>query len=109
MGMLGPSSGAVLVPYPTVVDCFEAVRSGAVPEAFVPIENSIEGSVNQTLDQLVAAGGEVVIRAEAVHPVRHHLIARTPLGPPSVPPAKNDATRITPPIAITTAGITFLK
>ncbi len=79
MGMLGPSSGAVLVPYPTVVDCFEAVRSGAVPEAFVPIENSIEGSVNQTLDQLVAAGGEVVIRAEAVHPVRHHLIARTPL------------------------------
>ena len=40
------------VPYPSVVECFRAVREGAVPEALVPIENSIEGSVNQTLDQL---------------------------------------------------------
>jgi prephenate dehydratase len=69
------------VPYPSVVECFRAVREGEVPEVLVPIENSIEGSVNQTLDQLAAADGALRIRAEVVHPVRHHLIARTELEP----------------------------
>ena len=55
---VGPEPEQRLVPYATVVDCFEAVRPGAVPEALVPIENSIEGSVNQTLDQLAAGVGE---------------------------------------------------
>jgi prephenate dehydratase len=57
------------------------VREGEVPEALVPIENSIEGSVNQTLDQLAAARDELKIRAEVVHPVRHHLIARAEVAP----------------------------
>jgi prephenate dehydratase len=74
--LVGPEPEQDLVPYPTVIDCFAAVRSGEVPEALVPIENSIEGSVNQTLDQLAAADGEVVILAEIVHPVRHHLAVR---------------------------------
>jgi prephenate dehydratase len=74
--LVGPEPEQTLVPYPTVVDCFDAVRSGAVPEALVPIENSIEGSVNQTLDYLAAGAGDVVIRAAIVHPVRHHLVAR---------------------------------
>ena len=68
------------IPFPTVVDCFRAVREGEVPEALVPIENTIEGSVNQTLDQL-AAGDGLHIRAEVVLPVRHHLIARRRLDP----------------------------
>ena len=72
------------VPYPTVVECFRAVREGEVPEALVPIENSIEGSVNQTLDQLAAADGALWIRAEVIHPVRHHLIAATDLAPERV-------------------------
>ncbi|MGD9570941.1 MAG: prephenate dehydratase [Thermoleophilia bacterium] len=71
------------IPFPTVVDCFRAVRDGEVPEALVPIENTIEGSVNQTLDQL-AAGGGLCIRAEVVLPVRHHLIARGPIDPSEV-------------------------
>ena len=74
--LVGPEAEQTLVPFPTVIDCFEAVRSGAVPEALVPIENSIEGSVNQTLDQLSAAAGDVAILAEIVQPVRHHLAAR---------------------------------
>lgn len=74
--LVGPEPEQTLVPFPTVIDCFEAVRSGAVPEALVPIENSIEGSVNQTLDQLAAAAGDVAILAEIVQPVRHHLAAR---------------------------------
>jgi len=74
--LVGPEPHQTLVPYPTVIDCFHAVRGGGVPEALVPIENSIEGSVNQTLDQLAAADGEVSIVAEIVQPVRHHLAAR---------------------------------
>ena len=82
--LVGPEPEQRLVPYATVADCFEAVRSGAVPEALVPIENSIEGSVNQTLDHLAAGAGEVVIRAAIVHPVRHHLVVRPGLTLPDV-------------------------
>jgi prephenate dehydratase len=77
--LVGPAGDVELVPYPSVVATIEAVASGEAPEVLVPIENSIEGSVNQTLDQLARAGGSVVIRAEVVQPVRHHLIARRPL------------------------------
>ena len=79
LALVGARDGVEAVPFPTVVECFDAVREGAVPEVLVPIENSIEGSVNQTLDQLSQAGGEVLLRAEVVQPVRHHLIARTEL------------------------------
>ena len=67
------------IPFRTVIDCFRAVREGEVPLALVPIENTIEGSVNQTLDQLAANG--VHIRGEVVLPVRHHLAVREPLAP----------------------------
>jgi prephenate dehydratase len=79
--LVGPDPKLEAVPFPTVVDCFRGVREGEVPEALVPIENSIEGSVNQTLDQLAAANGHLWIRAEVVHPVRHHLICRSALAP----------------------------
>jgi len=74
--LFGPGDGLEPVPLPTVPDCFEAVASGQVPEALVPMENSIEGSVTQTLDQLAFGPRGLVIRAEAIHPVRQHLIAR---------------------------------
>lgn len=80
------ATAAVLdaVPYPTVHDCFTAVRAGEVPEILVPIENSLEGSVPRTLDQLTANGDHLLIRAEVVHPIRHHLIARSDLDPGEV-------------------------
>jgi prephenate dehydratase len=84
LGLLGPDPEADVVPYRSVVDCFEAVARGEIPEALVPIENSIEGSVNQTLDLLASGNGGVLIRAEMVQPVRHHLIARTALAPGEV-------------------------
>ncbi len=74
--LLGSSADMDLVPLSGVADCFEAVRSGTVPEALVPIENSIEGSVTQTLDQLAFGETPLQIRAEVVHRIRHHLIAR---------------------------------
>jgi prephenate dehydratase len=45
----------------------------------VPIENSLEGSVNATLDALAMETDDVAIVGEVVHPIRHCLIARTPL------------------------------
>jgi prephenate dehydratase len=64
---------------PTVYECVMAVHSGQVDRAIVPIENSLEGSVNATLDALVFETEEVAIVGEVVHPVRHCLIAREPL------------------------------
>jgi prephenate dehydratase len=70
------------VPLPTIYECVMAVASGSCDRALVPIENSLEGSVNATLDALVFETDEVRIVGEAVHPIQHTLIAREqlPLG-----------------------------
>lgn len=65
-----------LAPLPTIHDAIMAVQERAVDRSLVPIENSLEGSVNATLDTLAVEADEVVIVAEAVHPIRHCLIAR---------------------------------
>jgi prephenate dehydratase len=67
------------VPYPTIYETVMAVQSGAVERALVPIENSLEGSVNATLDTLAIETEAVAIVGEVVHPIRHCLIARGPL------------------------------
>jgi prephenate dehydratase len=67
------------VPLPTIYDCVTAVEEGRAGHAIVPIESSVEGSVNATLDALVFETDEVRIVGEVVHPVRHCLIARTSL------------------------------
>ena len=56
-----------------------AVHFGAAQRALVPIENSLEGSVNATLDALAMETEDVAILGEVIHPIRHCLIARTPL------------------------------
>jgi prephenate dehydratase len=64
---------------PTVYDCVMAVDSERADRGFVPIENSLEGSVNATLDALVFETEQVSIVGEVVHPIQHCLIARTAL------------------------------
>ena len=76
IGMVGAEAAAGEVPYPSIAACFDAVESGEVTEALVPIENALEGGVTQTLDQLMAHEGRIVIRGEVIHPIRHHLIGR---------------------------------
>ena len=66
-----------LVSFPTIYDTVMAVHDGAVERALVPIENSLEGSVNATLDALAMETEDVRILGEVVHPIRHCLIART--------------------------------
>ncbi|UUY04691.1 prephenate dehydratase [Svornostia abyssi] len=68
------AAGAELMPETTIADAIEAVALGHADEAIVPIENSIEGSVAQTLDTL-ADRSDVTIVAEQVLPVSHFLVA----------------------------------
>jgi prephenate dehydratase len=72
------AGGYALEPLPTVYDTVMAVHEGAVERALVPIENSLEGSVNATLDALAVETEDVRIVGEAVHEIRHCLIARRP-------------------------------
>jgi prephenate dehydratase len=73
-----------LVALPTIYDTVMAVGEGVVERALVPIENSLEGSVNATLDTLAMETEDVVIVGELVHPIRHCLIAREPIALESI-------------------------
>ena len=66
---------AELVPYPDIADVFEAVRLGAVNRALVPVENSLEGPINITLD-ILARTDSINISREFIWPVRNNLLAK---------------------------------
>lgn len=61
---------------PTVHDAIVAVERGEAERAFVPFENSIEGSVRSTLDTLAFDTEAVTIAGEHDFTVHAHLIAR---------------------------------
>lgn len=63
------------VPFRTVPDVLDAVESGDVKLGFVPIENSIEGTVNFTQDALVF-DHELLIQREVVLDIEHCILAR---------------------------------
>jgi len=63
-----------LLPFPTIGEAIYAVADKKAEVAVVPIENSIEGSVNLTLDLLVQE--DLVIMGEIVLPVIHNLLGR---------------------------------
>lgn len=62
-------------PQPTLDRLVVAVASGQLHGGVVPVENSIEGSVDRVLDLLAETPG-VNVRAEWVLPVDHHLLGR---------------------------------
>jgi prephenate dehydratase len=68
-----------LAPQPTLHEAVIAVHEGAVERALVPIENSLEGSVNPTLDAIAFETEDVVIVGELRWPVHLHLVAAGPL------------------------------
>ena len=57
-----------LVPLPTIYDAVMAVHERRVERALVPIENSLEGAVNATLDALAIETDDVVDRRRAGAP-----------------------------------------
>ena len=62
-----------LIAYANVTAALDAVRKGQVSKALVPIENSVEGVVARTLDEL-AIGEPLVITAETTLPVTFSLM-----------------------------------
>ena len=72
---LPAAARAQLDPYPNVPAALQSVAAGTVDGAVVPFENSVEGSVSSTLDEL-AFGEPLQITREILLPVRFALLAR---------------------------------
>jgi len=72
-------AGAQAVGLPTLYDTVMAVQDGLVDAALVPIENSLEGSVDVTLDTLAGDASGLAIVGETVAEIRNCLIAGGPL------------------------------
>ncbi len=64
-----------LVPMESNRDVVLAVENGRTDAAFVPIENSVEGAVTETLDALVHEAPATLIAGELIWPVHQCLIA----------------------------------
>ncbi|GGS38170.1 prephenate dehydratase [Streptomyces griseoviridis] len=64
-----------LVPYVSVQSALDAVRVGEAEAAFVPIENSVEGGITTTLDELVA-GQPLMIYREVLLSITFALLVR---------------------------------
>ncbi|MCW2946897.1 MAG: Prephenate dehydratase [Actinoallomurus sp.] len=72
---LPEAASAVREPYPTVPAALDAVRRGATDAAMVPLENSVEGPVTTTVDDL-ADGDALMIVGEVLLPVEFALLVR---------------------------------
>jgi prephenate dehydratase len=85
IGYLGPKAtftelavkkvfpGFELEPYRTIPECMDAVVEKKVELAVVPVENTIEGSVNITLDYLTHIV-QIPIIGEITIPIKQHLM-----------------------------------
>ncbi|MCU1392908.1 MAG: pheA [Ilumatobacteraceae bacterium] len=69
-------AAGALVAFRTVPDVLDAVAADEVDLGFVPIENSIEGTVNFTQDAL-AFDHDLLIQREVVLDIEHCLLAAT--------------------------------
>jgi prephenate dehydratase len=72
---IGDISQIKKIPFPTITEVIKSVDRGEADEGLVPIENSIEGSVNITLD-ILTFESEVKIIGEVTIPVKHSLIGK---------------------------------
>ena len=66
---------AQLVPYESIQDVLTATASGDLDLGFVPIENSIEGTVNVTMDTL-AFDADLLVQREVVISIQLDLLGR---------------------------------
>jgi prephenate dehydratase len=72
---LPEAAARVLVPMISVPAALDAVRRGEAGAAMVPLENSVEGAVHITLDEL-ASGEPLTIVREVFLPIRFALLVR---------------------------------
>jgi len=62
--------------YSTIDACIRATANGEITECIVPIENSLEGSINITLDTLAHEVNLFIIK-EIVWPIHNHLLTKS--------------------------------
>ena len=68
-------SASTLLPYSTITSVGKAVSDGIVEYGIVPIENSLEGSVTDTLDLLIHEADLKIVN-ELVMPIDHCLLMK---------------------------------
>lgn len=64
-----------LLVYPDIFAVIQAVEDGEVDSCLVPVENSLEGAINITLDTL-ARSDNLFVASELIWPVHNQLMAR---------------------------------
>lgn len=64
-----------LLVYPDIFAVIQAVENGEVDSCLVPVENSLEGAINITLDTL-ARSDDLFVASELIWPVHNQLMAR---------------------------------
>jgi len=74
---------AQLIPFSSIPAVAAAVDTGIAEEGVVAIENSLEGSVTETLDLLIHES-KLLIRHELVLPIEHHLLIKPGTEPPQI-------------------------
>ena len=74
--LVGLGGDHEIVPLPTVHDVVSAVQDQLVDRAIAPLENSVEGGVNEVIDGLVHDAPDVSIIGEYVLEIHPCLIAR---------------------------------
>lgn len=65
-----------LVPVASITGVARAVIGGDAAQGVVPIENSLEGAINETLDLLIHSPEPIYIHNEQIMPIDHLLLAR---------------------------------
>lgn len=66
-------SNHLVVPFPSIVSTLKELEEGDLDYVVVPIENSIEGTVNQTLDYLYHQLS-IPVQGEIILPIKQHLM-----------------------------------
>ena len=69
------NSSAIRIPFPSIRDAVNSIVTGEAEECMVPIENSLAGSVNETLDVLIFHKN-IKIKYELIIPINHYLITK---------------------------------
>ncbi|GFH40016.1 prephenate dehydratase [Pseudolactococcus insecticola] len=70
-----PENTAELIAFDTITEVIRSYENGSVDFAIVPVENSIEGSVHQSVDYLYLQADNIRTQAEIIQPIKQQLMA----------------------------------
>lgn len=65
-----------IISFKTISQIIENVSNGKIESGFIPMENSLEGSVGETLDGLLKTSQKVTINHEVIISIEHCLLTK---------------------------------